>query len=67
MKKLSLLVLTMLFAGTSSCRDTKKEQVELDKTLDKIEAVELEVEETVEEVEQKAAEVEAAIKELDSL
>jgi hypothetical protein len=67
MKKLSMLAMSVLFMGIISCRDTKKEQQELDATLDKIEAVEQEIEKTAVEVEQKAAEVESALSELDSL
>jgi len=67
MKKLSLLALSVLFMGVISCRDTKKEQQELDATLDKIEAVEQEIDDTVEEVEKKAEEVESALNALDSL
>ncbi len=67
MKKISLLVMSIILIGIVSCRDTKKEQEELDKTLDTIEAAEQEIDETVEEVEKKAEEVESALKELDSL
>ncbi|WP_299433331.1 hypothetical protein [uncultured Maribacter sp.] len=67
MKKLSLLTLSVLFMGIISCRDTKKEQQELDATLDKIEAVEQEIDETVKEVEQKSEEVESALSELDGI
>ena len=67
MKKLGLLVFSVLCLANVSCRDTKKEQQELDATLDKIEAVEQEVDETVQEVEKKAEEVESALSELDSL
>ena len=62
-----MLGLTILFIGISSCRDTKKEQQELDATLDKIKAVEQEVDQTNQELDQKAEEVEAALSELDSL
>lgn len=67
MKKLSLLALSVLFMGVVSCRDTKKEQQELDATLDKIESVEQEIDDTVQEVEKKAEEVESALIELDSI
>lgn len=67
MKRLSIIAFALLFIGVISCRDGKKEQEELDNTLDKIEAVEQEVDETVDEMEEKAEEVESAIKELDSL
>ena len=67
MKKISLLAMSIILIGIVSCRDTKKEQEELDKTLDTIESVEQEIDETVEEVEKKAEEVESALKELDSI
>lgn len=67
MKKISLLVMFMFLVGIISCRDTQKEQEELDKTLDTIESVEQEIDETVEEVEKKAEEVESALKQLDSI
>lgn len=67
MKKLSMLMSFVICMGIISCRDTKKEQQELDATLDKIEAVEQEVDETVQEVEKKAEEVQSALSELDSL
>jgi uncharacterized protein YoxC len=67
MKKISLLIASFFLIGVISCRDTKKEQEELDKTLDTIESVEEEIDETVEEVEKKAEEVESALKELDSI
>ncbi len=67
MKKISLLVMSMFLVGIISCRDTKKEQEELDKTLDTIESVEQEIDETVEEVEKKGEEVESALKQLDSI
>lgn len=59
--------MSIILIGIVSCRDTKKEQEELDKTLDTIESVEQEIDETVEEVEKKAEEVESALKELDSI
>ena len=67
MKNLSMLVFAVLCMGIISCRDTKKEQQELDATLDKIEAVEQEIDETIQEVEEKVEEVESALSELDSL
>lgn len=59
--------MSLFLIGFISCRDTKKEQEELDKTLDTIESVEQEIDETVEEVEKKAEEVEMALKQLDSI
>ena len=59
--------MSIILIGIVSCRDTKKEQEELDKTLDTIESVEKEIDETVEEVAKKAEEVESALKKLDSI
>jgi septal ring factor EnvC (AmiA/AmiB activator) len=67
MKKLSMLAFAVFSTVIISCRDSKKEQEELDATLNKIEAVEQEIDETVDEVEKKAEEVEAALNELDSI
>ncbi len=67
MKKINLFVLTLLLIGFASCKDSKKEQEELDRTLDKIEAVEKEVDNTIDEIEKKVEEVESALNELDSL
>lgn len=53
MKKLCMWALSVLFIGVISCRDSKKEQQELDATLDKIETVEQEVDDTVQELEKK--------------
>lgn len=50
-----------------SCGDTKKEEEELEATLDKIEAVEQDIDETTEKLKQKADEVESALNELDNL
>jgi len=66
-KKLNILVLSFIFLGAVSCRDTEKEQEQLDATLDKIEAVEEDLEKTSDEVESKANEVESALMELDSI
>ena len=66
MKKLSMLVLSVVFVGVTSCRDNKKEQQELDATLDKIEAVEQDIDQTTEQLDQKAEEVESALNELDN-
>ncbi|MFK7811315.1 MAG: hypothetical protein AB8B59_02405 [Maribacter sp.] len=67
MKKLSIVVMSVLFVGVISCGDTKKEQQELDATLDKIEAVEQDIDQTTEELDQKAEEVKSALSELDNL
>lgn len=67
MKKIGTLVICLLLIGVVSCKDTKKEQEELDATLDKIESVEETIDETLEEVEQKAKDVEEALQELDNI
>ncbi|CAN0563372.1 unnamed protein product [Laminaria digitata] len=67
MKKIGSLVICLLFISMISCKETKKEQEELDATLDKIESVEEAIDETLEEVEQKANDVEEALQELDSI
>jgi len=67
MKKLCMMFFSVVFITIISCGDSKKEQEELDATLDKIEAVEKEIDETTEELDNKAEEVESALSELDSL
>jgi len=67
MKKLSKLIFPVLCIGIISCGDAKKEQEELETTLDKIEAVEKEINQTSEELDQKVEEVESALSELDSI
>ena len=61
------MAICLLFLGVISCKETKKEQEELDATLDKIESVEEAIDETLEEVEQKAKDVEEALQELDNI
>ena len=67
MKKLSMLAFSVVCMGIISCGDSKKEQEELETTLDKIEAVEQEIDQTTEALDQKAEEVESALIELDSI
>ena len=67
MKGINMAVLCLLFTGMISCKDTVKEQEELDATLDKIESVEEVIDETLEEVEQKSKDVEEALQELDNI
>lgn len=50
-----------------SCKDTEKEEKELNQKLEQIESVEQAVDSTVTEVEEKASEVQGMIKELDSI
>jgi len=67
MKKVNAFALSLFLLTAISCGDSKKEEEQLNKTLDKIEAVEKEVDNTIEEVEKKAKEVESVIDELDNL
>lgn len=67
MKKLSMFLLPVFCMTILSCGDKKKEEKELEATLDKIEAVEQEIDQTTEELDQKAEEVESALSELDNL
>lgn len=67
MKKLCMFLLPVFCMSVISCGDTKKEEKELEATLDKIEAVEQEIDETSEALKQKADEVESALNELDNL
>lgn len=67
MKKLCKFLLPVFCLAVISCGDSKKEEKELEATLDKIEAVEQEVNDTTDELNQKAEEVESALNELDNL
>jgi len=61
----SLLLLGLILI--MSCRDTKKEEAEVNATLEQVEAVETEIDNLVEDVNSKEKELEDALKELDSL
>lgn len=50
-----------------ACKDTKKEEAELNQQLEEIKTVEQTIDSTVNDVHQKAKEVEDLIKELDSI
>ncbi len=50
-----------------SCRDTKKEEAEVNATLEQVEAVEKEIDDVVEEVNSKEKELEEALKDLDNI
>ncbi len=63
---LGLLVLALVLAAMS-CKDTKMEQEQLDKNLDKIESVEQSTDQTMQEVDKKAMEAKKALSELDSI
>ena len=67
MKKRITFLLSIFCMLAISCGDTKKEEKELEETLDKIEVVEQEIDATSEELKKKADEVEAALNELDNL
>lgn len=62
--KLSLLCL--LFVVTS-CRDTKKEEAEVEATVEQIEAIESETEQVSEALEKEAKDLEKELNELDNL
>lgn len=63
------LITTVIFmaAITLSCKDTEKEQQELKKQIEQIEATEATIDSTVEQANQKAEEAESLLKEIDSL
>ncbi|WP_420603340.1 hypothetical protein [Flagellimonas sp.] len=65
-KKLIGLILILGFF-VMACKDTKKEQEELNQKLEQIEAVETAVDSTLNAVNEKAEQVEELIKELDSI
>ena len=67
MKKVSLMLMFMIFVGFWSCRDTAKEAAEMEAAVEKIESVEQDLDEAVMEVEDKVKEVEEALSELDSI
>ena len=68
MKFKTAFALALLAGGiTFSCKDSAKEQEELDRQLEVIETVEESIDSTAIEVHQKAEEVSELIKELDSI
>ncbi|MEN8788083.1 MAG: hypothetical protein ABF293_12885 [Flavobacteriaceae bacterium] len=67
MKQITLLAGLFLLVGIISCRDTKKEQQEIDQMIEQVETIEKQIEETATEVDQKAEELQEALKALDSI
>ncbi len=67
MKHIVLSICFLFLLGITSCRDTKKEQLEAEKLTEKMEALENEVDQTADQVQQKAEEAEDALKALDSI
>ena len=67
MKHITLIAGLFLLVGIISCRDTKKEQQEIDQMIEQVETIEKQIEETATEVDQKAEELQKALKALDSI
>lgn len=67
MKLVSKIFLAFLFVAFISCRDTAKEEAELNAAIEEVENIETELETISEEVETNAVELEESLKELDSL
>ena len=67
MKIVSKIFLALLLVAFISCRDTAKEEAELNEAIEEVEEIEAEVETIAEEVETNAEELEEPLKELDSL
>ncbi|WP_298793120.1 hypothetical protein [uncultured Allomuricauda sp.] len=65
-KKLMAFIFMIGFI-VMGCKDTKKEQEELNQKLEEIEAVETAIDSTLNVVNEKAEQVEELIKELDSI
>ena len=67
MKIIFKLFLVFLFVSTISCRDTAKEEAELNATLEEVENINQELENISNEVETNAEELQESLEELDSL
>ncbi|MEZ4779396.1 MAG: hypothetical protein R2786_08475 [Flavobacteriaceae bacterium] len=67
MKIISKLLFAFLLVTVLSCRDTAKEEAELNATLEEVEAIDQELESISNEVETNAQELEETLEELDSL
>lgn len=67
MRTFSALLIASILFTSFSCRDTKKEQEELEQAIEQVEEVEKQVEEASEELDAKAKEAEEALMELDSI
>jgi len=67
MKKITTVLLVILFLGTLSCRDTKKEEAETKANIEKIEAIEKEAEDISTEIEKEADALEKELEELENI
>ena len=67
MKLATKILLALFFVAFISCRDTAKEEAELNAAIEEVENIETELETISEEVETNAYELEETLKELDSL
>lgn len=67
MKTILKLVVVIMVIGLVSCRDTKKEEAELEAQIEQIESIEAEAATLTEKVDADAKELEEALKELDSI
>lgn len=67
MKLVTKIFLALLFVAFISCRDTAKEEAELNAAIAEVENIETEIETISEEVKSNADELEETLKELDSI
>ena len=67
MKILTKLLFAFMLVTALSCRDTAKEEAELNATLEEVETINQELENISNEVETNAQELEETLEELDSL
>jgi len=67
MRTFSTLLIACFLLASFSCRDTKKEQEELEQAIEQVQEVEKQVEEATEDLDAKAKEAEEALMELDSI
>ncbi len=67
MKTIFKLIVIIMVIGLASCRDTKKEEAELEAQMEQIESIEVEAATLTEKVNAEAKELEEALKELDSI
>jgi cell division protein FtsB len=67
MKVVLKLFIVLFVLGLTSCRDTKKEEAELEAVNEKIENLEEETTKLTEEIEAEAEELEETLSELDSI
>lgn len=67
MKIVSKLLFAFLLISLTSCRDTAKEEAELNATIEEVETINEELEDISNEVDLNAQELEQSLEELDSL